>query len=72
MDAPQKKAIALKIVVALGLGAVSYVVAPGSANADGVSQPECLGNSCGAPSSGGGGCGSGSGSAILSARTPLF
>ena len=72
MDAPQKKAIALKIVVALGLGAVSYVVAPGSANADGVPTPECQGSSCGAPSQNGGGCGSGSGSSILSARIPIF
>jgi hypothetical protein len=72
MDAPQKKAVALKIVVALGLGAVSYVVAPGSANADGVPPPACQGDSCGAPSHSGGGCGSGSGSGILAVRIPHF
>jgi len=72
MDTPQKKAVVLKIVVALGLGAVSYVVAPGSADADGVPPPACQGTSCGPPSTTGGGCGSGSGSAILTARIPLF
>ena len=66
MNAPPKKAVALKIVVALGLGAVSYVVAPGAANADGGSASgECQGGLCGTPNQSGGGSGSGSGSSIL-------
>jgi hypothetical protein len=69
MDSNQLKGTALKLVVAVGLGAVTYVVDPGSAQKGEVYQTatagECTTINCGDPPMNGGGSGSGSGSSIL-------
>lgn len=63
MDAQQTKTVALKIVVALGLGALSYVVDPTTANAAQVFADN--GRTTGDESTEtGGGSGSGSGSSV--------
>ena len=65
MDHQQIKATTLTVVVALGLGALTYVVDPTTTKAAEVYADECSGSHCGTPPTTGGGSGSGSGSSVL-------